>query len=276
MHIMAHVSPNPGHQRNAAFALQVGLAKHGHRLTFSENEPNPYDADAFVTWGWRNGAKLSVYGKPVMVMERAYVADRFTWTSFGWNGLNGNARFHIEPDGGDRWRKHFDGLLKEPKKTGDKIIIMGQVKGDASLNGGPDMDKWYMYVHDAYVRMYPQYKVLFRDHPSSKGHMWARTIPRHSGSLESALSEARMVIAFNSNSLVDARLAGIDIISGSPGSMAWQVSARPTKKIESPKLEEWAHAMAWTQWLLPEVESGDAIPFLLKGLHAPVFSSRQF
>lgn len=206
-------------------------------------------------------------------MEQAYVGDRFEWTSYGWNGLNGNARFHIEDDGGDRWRKHFPDMLRPQKQDGDYVLIMGQVQNDASLFGSPDMDGWYRSVHrKAGNRL--GLPVLFRDHPRARGQ-WAPDLPRLSGSLEDALDRAACVIAYNSNSLVDARLAGIPIIAGNRGTMAWPVSDTLANIGRSHDLEIWCHRLAWTQWTSPEIESGTAIPFILKGMDAPVFSERE-
>jgi hypothetical protein len=88
-----------------------------------------------VFWGHRQVHIINAQKKKnrhYLVMERAYVADRFTWTSLGFDGLNGRAKFPQINDGGARWRKHFWPFLKPWKTQLSKTaVIMGQVRGDA-------------------------------------------------------------------------------------------------------------------------------------------------
>lgn len=273
MRFTIYVRPEAQHQNSAAGALKEGLERHGHTANFTSIHGGP-EGDVLVTWGWRKGVQLSHYGLPVLVMERAYVADRFVWHSFGWNGLNGNARFHIEDDGGDRWRKHFAGYLKEPRTTGEYAVIMGQVHGDASIINVPDLDGWYRkaYHHTGKAIGLPVY---FRDHPGAK-RKWAEDLPRIDGDLDTVLTKAKLVIAYNSNSLVDARLSGISIVAGNTGTMAWPVANTMSDPFRERNLEKWTHDLAWTQWLLEEVRCGDAIPFILRGMDEPPFHTRQY
>ncbi len=87
-----------------------------------------------------------IRGRHYLVMERGYIGDRFKWTSLGFDGLNGRAKFPSIDDGMKRWNKHFPGFLKPWKYTGTSLaLIMGQVLGDASIEG-VDFNKW---VNDA-------------------------------------------------------------------------------------------------------------------------------
>ena len=97
------------------------------------------DCDLAVFWGHRQVHIINAQKKKhrhYLVMERAYIGDRFTWTSLGFDGLNGRAKFPQINDGGARWKKHFALYLKPWKTYLPKLaVIMGQVRGDASLNG---------------------------------------------------------------------------------------------------------------------------------------------
>jgi hypothetical protein len=79
------------------------------------------------------------------------------------------------------------------------------------------------------------------------------------GTLERDLSEAACVIAYNSNATVDAVLAGIPAITVDEGAMAWDVTSHHVSQaLVTPDRNEWFRRMAWTQWTLQEITSGEA------------------
>ena len=190
-------------------------------------------------------------------MERAYIGDRFTWTSLGFDGLNGRAKFPQVNDGGARWKKHFALYLK-PWKTylpNRSAVIMGQVRGDASLNGISIVD-WARFTATKLAGA--SYATVFRPHPGDRGQPYE--IPgliKINGPLETALERAGLVVTYNSNSGVDAILAGVPTYAQDPGSMVWDVSSRNFLP-ETPDRAIWSQRMAYTQWLPEEIESGDA------------------
>lgn len=209
-------------------------------------------------WGWREGKALRARGFEVLVMERGYLGDRFKWTSLGWNGLNGHATFPDVPASPDR----FDALatLKPWKSGGDYTLILGQVPGDASLQGRDLMPlyfEWAAVAAHAYGL-----PVHFRAHPKAieKGH---RQNPKGTiqsgGTLDEALAGASMAICFNSNSAVDAVLAGVPTLTMDNGSMAWDVTTHKIGDIARPDRRDWANRLAWKQWTLEEIASGQAL-----------------
>lgn len=79
------------------------------------------------------------------------------------------------------------------------------------------------------------------------------------GSLQEALDAAALVATFNSNSGVDAVLAGVPTYAADPGSMVYELSTiyfRSTPIVAD--RDEWCAKMAYTQWLPEEIESGQA------------------
>jgi len=76
------------------------------------------------------------------------------------------------------------------------------------------------------------------------------------GPLAKALAGAAVVITWNSNTAVDAILAGKNTTAADKGSMAWEVSDR----------EAWAHALAWRQFSQDELTSGFAWEHLRKAI----------
>lgn len=187
-------------------------------------------------------------------MERAYIGDRFTWTSLGFDGLNGRAKFPQIDDGGARWRKYFEQYLKPWKQPASKLaVIMGQVRGDASLEGISIID-WIMFTAKRLAGA--NYTPVFRAHPGDPAVI-IPAIKKIDSTLEQALESAALVVTYNSNSGVDAVLAGVPTFAADPGSMVWDVSSRNFLPI-TPDRGKWGERMAFTQWLPDEIENGDA------------------
>lgn len=230
---MAH-SP---HQLAHAQAMREGLARHGVKR-------NPH----FVAvWGWRAGLAYRNAGREVLVLERGYLGDRFAWTSIGWNGLNGRATFpEYADDGGARFRSM--GLsLADMRSGGDYVLIAGQVPGDAAL-AGRNLQPWY----EQQARNDWGLPVKFRPHPLAHKRGPVRPVAGAAmdrSPLPEALRGAARVITFNSNTGVDALVAGVPATCDDAGSMIHGVTDR----------ERWAHALAWKQWSLAEIRSGVAL-----------------
>lgn len=270
MKIVAVVSPTAAHQVATAAAFMAGGARHGvagEILSWFSGGPLPTDADAYLCWGWRKGRALRARtGKPVLVMERGYVGDRFRWTSLGWNGLNGRAFFARSGRDGARLARHFPQALAGAWKTdrSGPAVIMGQVQGDAALEFC-DWPRWQIEAVRAIERL--GLEPHFRPHPVSleRRHPLplARRLHRIDGALDEVLARASLVVTWNSNSGVDAALAGVPLIACDIGAMAWDVAAKSLGAdpfdLPSPAQRlAWAQELAWCQWLPEEIAAGDA------------------
>lgn len=219
-------------------------------------------ADFAVCWGWRKGSRLRASGfdRPILVMERGYIGDRMkVWTSLGWDGLNGRARFPEPADGGERFWSNHGHLAKEWERFDGYWLIAGQVLGDMSL-ANVDYLEWLKDTIDELDRI--GVDARFRPHPEAVRRGQVFPVPAYmvsTGTLESDLSEAACVIAYNSNATVDAVLAGIPAITVDEGAMAWDVTSHHVSQaLVTPDRSEWFRRMAWTQWTLPEIQSGEA------------------
>lgn len=240
-------------------AIARGIRECGDAVEIFQHVP-PADADCAVCWGeWKrvrivnNGFK-----KPILVAERGYLGDRFAWTSLGWDGLNGRARFNGVHDP-DRFNKHFAADLK-PWRDNSKgyALIMGQVIGDMSLVDVSIRD-WYRDTATALLK--DGWDLRFRPHPESdrKGHERPR-VPFSQiaeGSLDEALSGAGLVVAYNSNSLTDAVMAGVPIYAGDKGSMVYSLASRDFNPIY-PDREKRLNEIANVQWTIGELADGSA------------------
>lgn len=247
------------HQRSHQYALCSGLAALGIKTKKSFSEKH-VDTERVACWGWRKGKYLRDKGHEVLVMERGYIGDRFSYTSLGWNGLNGLAKFPNYPDdNGLRFQLH-GGKINPWKLGGDYALILGQVPGDASLRG-MDMIPWYRSMAQQ-IHLTHKLPVYFRPHPDllkkSIFQYVQGTLPSQ-GTLAEALEGAAFTACYNSNSSVDSVLAGVPCVVGDIGSMAYDVCSKSIDDITCPERTLWASQLAWRQWSLSEIESGVAL-----------------
>lgn len=246
-------------------AASEGFKRHGLSPSLVQvGQASP--CDLAVCWGVKKIAEMKS-GRRALILERGYVGDRLnTWTSVGFDGLNGRADFRNAGKDSSRWDRLFgDHLLEwfEPG-TGDYVLVMGQVAGDAALQG-MNIERWALNVMDQLrAKGIP---ARYRKHPL--GTMGGRlaTYPQADGPLQEVLERASWVVTFNSNSGVDAVLQGVPTVAMDAGSMAWEVTGRsPVLQPPAPDRERWTAELAWTQWSLEEIRRGDAWDHLRGGL----------
>lgn len=239
------------HQVKAASGLIEGMSKHGITARI---DPAYRPCDLAVFWGHRQFDVIRRQREArahYLVMERGYVGDRFHWTSLGFDGLNGRAKFPEVKDGGERWKKYFSSYIKPWHNGGRYAVIMGQVRGDASLMG-VNFDAWLVQTYEKVKAL--GYEPVFRPHPQYRQQ--AVRFPRLDGSLSEALAVASMVCTYNSNSGVDGVLAGVPTVTSDQGSMAWDVTSHDPGYLITPDRSEWCEKMAYTQWSPEEIQSG--------------------
>lgn len=243
------LSQRSPHQVIHLKALQEGLQRHG-ALDLGDN--------VIACWGWRNGRQHRARGRDVLVLERGYLGDRFAYTSIAWNGLNGRGEFPEYPDdGGTRFRAL--GLELKPWSGGEYVLIAGQVPGDAALQGR-DLRTWYASEAAAAAETW-RLPVKFRPHPLAYRRGPVRPVPgteMAEGDLAQTLVGAAVVVTFNSNLGVDALLAGKSATCADSGSMIWGVSWACR--------EQWAHRLAWKQWSIDEIRSGEALVGIVEAM----------
>lgn len=245
----------PSHSSRTQISLFADVAdgcyKAGVKAAITTNQPKTKNV---ACWGWRKGQQLRAEGHNVLVFERAYLGDRFSWTSIAWNGLNGRGDFclpkEIKPE---RFTNNFS--LKPWKKDGDIIVIMGQLRGDMSLRG-IDLTAFYEKKAAELEALYRK-KVFFRPHPARPEANFRPNIPVIDGNLEDVLTASFLVVTYNSNSGVDAVVSGIPALSFDKGSMAYNVTGHSVRDRITPEREHWAYKLAHCQWTPEEIKNGD-------------------
>jgi len=247
-------------------AFIEGLRVHG--IEPEERSPaNIRASDLAVIWAHRHKALFDTQrqaGAHYLVMERGYIGDiheRRKWTSLGFDGLNGRAWFP-KPVNGERWERNFGHVMQPWKDGGEYTVVMGQVRGDASL-GGLDVVDWY---DEAVANMKADWKfpVVFRPHPRDDRTPVPLADRIDRGELSALLEKACGVCTFNSNTGVDAVLAGAPVVARDRGSMAWDVSGHDYDQCWRPDRTVWAAQLAFCQWTDREIASGLAWDHLRK------------
>lgn len=252
--ITASVCCVASHQKESAARVVEGLKRHGVKII------EPFQrADIAIVWGVRSKT-YAANGRHALVMERAYLGDRMRWTSLGWDGLNGAANFCNADVPADRWFRYWRDGLCELNDTGQEVLIIGQVVGDASLSGA-DVRGWAYNVAQELGRQGVPW--AYRAHPKAIEKRQVQPLPVDTRPLEEAMRACRRVVTYTSNVGVLAAMTGkrvtcedrISMVHGIAGH-GWQ-DDRPLGD-----REDWGRKMGYTQWLPDEIEKGEFWPTL--------------
>lgn len=269
MKIVIHAQKRLEHHITRAESFEKGLRRHGIKNVIIHPDYTHVECDLAIFWGMHRSKFIRQAQfdkkKDFLVMERGYVGNRFSFTSLGYNGLNGRADFCNENSPSDRWKKYFSNYLK-PWHTGKYVLLTGQVLGDASIK---ELRISYASIVNQ-LKQHTKMPIHFRKHP----HRAMRHMQTPEGcvtspyeALEDALAGANVCITVNSNSGVDAILAGTPVINIDSGSMCWELSQHDYKLINNPPhpdRTQWAYDIAYAQWTPEEIENGDAWEHLKK------------
>jgi len=252
------------HHRMAALSFQQGLRRHGIDVPLiytTQYRRDGVKCDLMINWSARFAAKTAGSYVDYLVMERAYLEPRYEWISLGYNGLNGRADFLNKNSPSDRWDKHFAGRLQPWAPNGDYVLLTTQVPGDMSIRHLDVNYKSIIYM----IKRYTDLPVYVKHHPLAHD-TWnvagAKKILPADMPIQEAIRRAKVVVTINSNSGVDAIVAGKPVINIDSGSMVWELAMQKDfSQIDNPPTPDrtqWAHDIAYCQWLPSEIESGEA------------------
>jgi hypothetical protein len=264
-----------GHQIRYASLLAAGMRKHGYNNIHIGNPltQEQIDSDLLIFWAAKRDSVIKSrkqQGKRTLIMERAYIGDRFDWMSLGYDGLNGRADFCNKGKDGTRWNKYFSQyMLPWKENNGKYALVVGQVLGDAAVRH-VNIQDWYKKTISELNAL--GYEVVFREHPQNK-MKWTNnssslkyTLDTNE-KLEDTLKDAKCCVTFSSNSGVISVLSGIPTISHDVGSMVYNVSSHSvSQSLITPDRTQWANEIAWCQWLPEELENGEAWEHIKQGI----------
>jgi len=257
----AFVVARPGsqHQTSWGGAFAEGLRRHGWTVEIGQVARA---ADLLVLWGVRNTGAIDTQrraGGEICILERGYLGDRFKWTSVSFGGgLNGRAEFRGTSACSGRFLSNFGHLLKYWRPRDGYALLVGQVPGDMSLAAvGGRLDRWYAQTAAELTGL--GYDVRFRAHPEAVKRRYRDTVGLKviGGTLAEAIEGAALVVTYNSNTGVESVLSGTPTMAADFGSMAWDVTSHLPGDVLMPAREDWAARLAWKQWTLEEIASGE-------------------
>jgi hypothetical protein len=244
-------------------AFAEGMKRHSVDLELV-SFPDHSQCDVAVCWNHRNHRLFKQQqhaGGHYLILEHGFIGDRIRWTSIGFDGLNGRADFVVKDMPHGRFRKHFKNLMKPWKKEGRYILVNAQCQGDASVKPYIDFRKWVKKTVLACHERFPGKEVVFRPHPVEVERACDYDVQGATTSRGKTLAEdmagAHAVVTFNSNSGVDAVMAGVPVFAFDEGSMAWPMAAHGFNEARVwPSRIQWAADLSFKQWTVDELKRG--------------------
>lgn len=222
-------------------AFREGLKRHGFKIREELPNGDIESKDVFITWN-RIGVsdliarKFEERGLRVLVTENATWGNDFNrdrWYTIARNRHNTRRCFPV----GDISRWDMLGVeLPDFVKEGETVIL--PQRGIGSKPTAMPL-KWPERAHK-------RYGGRVRRHPGRREYK----------SVEEDLAKCGRVVTWGSGAAIKAALMGIPVISEMPN---WIGEHKPNEESRLAMFRQ----LAWAQWRLSEIESGDAFAWLL-------------
>lgn len=251
-----------------AVAFADGLRHLGHKvqiLTASDyGKGQVIPTDAVVISGTRGkGATIladhEAAGIPVIVIDYGYldrVSGMATWETGHWQvGVGGLNRPPAFPCPADRLERL--GTAPQQPKKGQGALVLGQHSGDPSHGlTDAEMTAWAQRVCD-------ETGGYWRPHPDSP-HLEVNA-PRAEGPLGDWFDRVARVHTLCSTGGLEALLAGVPAVAEMPERASWgELSGHEHPGAAA--VERLCTRLAYGQWTLDEMRSGEAPAFVLANL----------
>ena len=231
-------------------------------------------------------------GKPYIVTESAVFRQgmnpdklyhRWAW----WSYFQDEADYCNENSPADRWeqiREDQNITVKKWRnnKNGYVLLVLQRPRDSSLRNMVWRHGKYHNFIYNTIrdIRRYTTRKIVIRMHPLKqeqqleaidmcKGFSNIEVSKSGFGILEHGasggdglvndLKGAKICVGFNSNALTDAVLEGVPTLSLDPSSMAYPVSNKYIRNIESPEpfdRTQWLCNLGYTQWREDEIKQG--------------------
>lgn len=253
----------------------MGIGRRGGRvvLKYSNVHRGRCEYDAAIFYGLAGGlAKvLQDYreaGRKAFYIDLGYWGRRIRSRWDGYHKLALNSRhptdyFQRVPKGPERFAQFQ--LTVKPWRTAGRHIVVCGMSAKAAAAEGFLPHQWETDTI-AELRLHTDRPIIYRPKPN-----WddAKPIPGATFGkgppLEYHLKNCHALVAHHSNAAIDALLGGVPCIC--PDGAASVLSGHTLDQIENPPMpdgrEQFAYDLAWTQWSVAEMESGDAYRYLL-------------
>lgn len=245
-----------GYRRDA---FHKGLRAAGYNVV--ADPPGRTDpTDLLVIWNryFQNhdiATRAEARGTRVLVAENGFFARPSLGGMHYALALHGHNGIGTWPEGdGARWAEL--GVELKPWRTDGRHILVAPNR-TFGMPGFSMPPEWPKAAVDA-LRKYTKREVRHRAHPGND----APRIP-----LEEDLRDAWAVVIWTSSVGVHALCAGIPVICCAPRWIAKAATSESLAAVEAPPMPDRLRPLerlAWAQWTLDEIQSGEAFRCLLK------------
>tara|TARA_B110000977_G_C11091282_1_gene496991 strand:+ start:13259 stop:14194 length:936 start_codon:yes stop_codon:yes gene_type:complete len=227
-----------------------------------------------ITWGVQKQSVKYTRYKGLVGNKFKYVYiyevgcfNRNIYKSVCINKLLGNSPVRPKDEAVDRFLKMNINHYKSdtPKNTkGSYILVCAQVPTDTQVQH----INYNAWIYETVKTLLGKnYKVLYRKHPKYNTSL-IKELENHenlimdSNTLEKSISNAYVVVAFNSNCLLDAILQGVPIFAFDNTSSVYDLANHTFDTLDAPyfpsyevRLQTFAN-IAYTQWTDEEIRNG--------------------
>ena len=260
--------PTDGYGYPWTTAFADGLKKHGFKIQveshrFPETGKAVPNADLHVFWGLRIGSVMKhcrKTGQPFICLDHGYTEDRRDFTSINLYHLNGKSQLDVSQfqDDSSRCLQHGWHIKDSPQQRGNKIIVIGQVHDDRSLET-TDIYHWAKLQAAKLEAAGHRGNVLFKPHPLEKTVAINRKhevgVPIFEGSMEDAFKIAKLFYTYASTVGPSAWLNGMSAYAASPVSMIYKDQFNENTPQNRQK---WLNKISFTQYNVEEMADGTA------------------
>ena len=247
------------HYRRDAFTC--GLERLGYDVVVDGRRIEP--CDVLVLWNRHRrdndlAARFEAANQPVIIAENAYISPSWSkkWFALALNHHLGAGSWRS--DGPERWRSF--GIKLQPWRGSGKHVLVLCQRGI----GEPGVAMSGHWPRDAagLLKKMTERRLRMRHHPG---------MARQMRSLEGDLDGAHCCVTWASGAAIKALAAGYPVFYGLRNWVGAGAAVRFLAgcDIEKPRMDDAARLtmferLAWCQWNVDEIESGEAFAWLLQ------------
>lgn len=250
------------------------MTRHGCVVTMlHQNTYRKPEYDVAVFYGLMRSILdgYSEQGLPAVYIDLGYFGRHEGGRREGFHKLALNARhptayFQKRKHDSSRF-KHFNVPIQQwrgPKKGG--YVLLAGMSAKAAAAEGFAPEEWERGIVNE-IRRYTDRKIMYRPKPNWPG---AQDIPetsmlpgtKNEGDVYHFLDNCHAVVTHHSNVAIEGLLHGVPVFCWDGVATAPGKAMKDISQIENPLTpigrEQWVWDIAWTQWSVPEMRSGDA------------------
>ena len=206
--------------------------------------------------------RYSAAGVPGLVLDLGFIY-RPDYFQLGWGGLNWIPAFDCEPA---RAQAMFGDIPTEPKRGGQYVLVCCQKHGDKQHN----LRSVRVWADETIkkIKLFTDKPIRFRPHPLynfNPGIAGVEYSNPDEVSFSSDIENACCMVTYNSTAAYQAILSGVQVFCD-PSAVYAPICNTDLSEIDRPvfkPLKSFFNRLAYGQWTMAEMASGEALQFLL-------------